>query len=217
MRMSLPGRRRLAGDDRIDVRIEEHRLKPREQLIERFALLQREAGARLFGRVRRRRERVRRAAQHELARRQVVVRTVVDPEELGVALDLVERRLVDLSRGCVTIASSTSRISRFGAYRLIVEDVAAGERRLIQMPDERLFLQRQRLKAVGIDLHDGRLVNALEQVRPFGPSAAGAGGRSGRVRGVARPAGGGSNYRHDGDGPLQHGTRPLNRICAHQT
>ena len=74
----------------------------------------------------------------------------------------------------MTIASSTSRISRFVRVPLVVEDVAAGERRLVQVPDERLLLQRQRLKAVGVQLHDGRIVDALEQVRPVDCCAAGA-------------------------------------------
>ena len=37
-RMSLPGARRLVGDDRVDVRVEEHRLQAREHRVERLAL-----------------------------------------------------------------------------------------------------------------------------------------------------------------------------------
>ena len=54
------------------------------------------------------------------------------------------------------------------AMTLVVIDVAAGDRRLIQMPDERLLLQRQLVEAVGVQLDDRRVVDLLEQVRPRG-------------------------------------------------
>ena len=66
---------------------------------------------------------------------------------------------------------------------LVVEDVAAGERRLIQMPDERLLFERQLAEAVRVQLHDGRIVDALEQVLAVDPpwrscgASAGAAGR----------------------------------------
>ena len=47
---------------------------------------------------------------------------------------------------------------------LIDEDVAAGQRRLVEMPDQRLLLERQRRKAVRIQLDDGGVVDAIEQV-----------------------------------------------------
>ena len=47
---------------------------------------------------------------------------------------------------------------------LVVIDVAAGERGLIQMPDQRLLLQRQLVEAVRIQLNDGRIVDLLEQI-----------------------------------------------------
>ena len=47
---------------------------------------------------------------------------------------------------------------------LVDEDVAPGQRRLVEVPDQRLLLQRQRREAVGVQLHDGRIVDALEQV-----------------------------------------------------
>ena len=47
---------------------------------------------------------------------------------------------------------------------LIEEDVAAGDRRLVEVPDERLLLERQRREAVRVQLHDRRIVDALEQV-----------------------------------------------------
>ena len=47
---------------------------------------------------------------------------------------------------------------------LVVVDVAAGQGRLIEMPDQHLLLERQLLEAVRIELHDRRVVHALEQV-----------------------------------------------------
>ena len=52
------------------------------------------------------------------------------------------------------------------AMTLVVVDVPAGERGLIQMPDEGLVLQVQLLEAVGVELHDRRIVDLLEQVGP---------------------------------------------------
>ena len=75
-------RRRLAGDDRIDIRVEEVRLKASEHLVEGLTRLQREGGASLFGRVCRGRKRLRGALQHEFAGRQIVVRAAVDPERI---------------------------------------------------------------------------------------------------------------------------------------
>ena len=72
--------------------------KPRQRGVERLACRQRERRAvcrRSLGRCR---KRLRRALEHELAGREVVVGTVVDPEQLGVALDLRERRRVDAFR-----------------------------------------------------------------------------------------------------------------------
>jgi len=41
---------------------------------------------------------------------------------------------------------------------------AAGERGLIEMPAQDLVLDRQTFEAVGVDLHDRDVVDALEQV-----------------------------------------------------
>ena len=45
---------------------------------------------------------------------------------------------------------------------LIVEDVAASQRCFVEVPDERLLLERQRLKAVGVELYDGGILDLLE-------------------------------------------------------
>ena len=51
---------------------------------------------------------------------------------------------------------------------LVVKDVAAGERRLVEVPDQQLLIERQVGKAVGVQLRDGRIVNPLEQVFAIG-------------------------------------------------
>ena len=47
---------------------------------------------------------------------------------------------------------------------LVVEDVASGDGRLSQVPDERPVAQRQIAESVRIELDDRRFVDALEQV-----------------------------------------------------
>ena len=64
------------------------------------------------------------------------------------------------------IASSMARIAEVMAMALVVIDVAAGQRGLVQMPDEHLLLQWQRVEAVRIQLHNRRIVYLLEQIRP---------------------------------------------------
>ena len=51
---------------------------------------------------------------------------------------------------------------------LVEEDVAPGNRRLGEMPDERLLAQRQITKTVRVQLNHGGLANAFEQVFPSG-------------------------------------------------
>jgi len=47
---------------------------------------------------------------------------------------------------------------------LIDEDVAPGQRRLVEMPDQRLLLERQRREAVRIQLDNGGVIDAIEKV-----------------------------------------------------
>ena len=47
---------------------------------------------------------------------------------------------------------------------LVVIDVAPGDRRLVEVIDERLLAERQLVEAVGIELHDGGVVDPLEQI-----------------------------------------------------
>ena len=79
------------------------------------------------------------------------------------------------------ISASTSRIDLFAVAKnrlekiadvevqrmpLVVVDVAAGKRGQVEMPDEDLVAQRQRCESVRINLHDRRIVNALEEILP---------------------------------------------------
>ena len=57
-------------------------------------------------------------------------------------------------------------------------DVAAGERRLVEVIDERLLTQRQRRESVGVQLHDGGIVDLLEQIRALGRRGWRDGGRT---------------------------------------
>jgi hypothetical protein len=59
------------------------------------------------------------------------------------------------------------------AMLLVVEDIAPGNGRLGEVIDERPLAQRQRRETVRIQLHDRRIVNALEQVFPLGGRAGG--------------------------------------------
>jgi hypothetical protein len=95
-------------------------------------------------------------------------------------------------------------VTHLEAWRvpLIEVDVATGKSRLVEMPDQRLFLERQTSKAVGIHLHDGCVVDPFEQVGALrGCGWSGRRGNSGRV---AASAGDGSEYRHHDDKPLRH-------------
>lgn len=54
------------------------------------------------------------------------------------------------------------------AMALVVIDVAAGERGLVQMPDQRLLFQRQLVEPVGVQLDDRGIVDLFEQVLAAG-------------------------------------------------
>ena len=105
--------------------------------------------------------------EQELARRQVVVRAGVEPEQLGVARQLRQRLVGNAVRMPQDLLEQPPD-AEVMAMALVVIDVAAGERGLIQMPDERLLRERQLLEAVGVQLDDRRVVDLLEQVAPIG-------------------------------------------------
>ena len=71
--------------------------------------------------------------------------------------------------GCVMIASRTPAHLERVAMLLVVEDVAPGERRLREVIRQRLLFQRQRRELIRIELHDGRVVHAFEQIFPLCP------------------------------------------------
>ena len=194
-------RRRLGRHHRVDVGIEEHRVQPGEQLIQRLTVRRREPRARPGRGVRCGLERFRGAGQHELTRALVVVRTAVDPEQFGVPEDLRVRLGLDSRRG----DDRLEHVAHLETPRvlLIVEDVAAGKRRLIEMPDERFLGERQIAESVRVHLHDGRVANALEEIRPPGRCRRGIGRRCGGIRRPAT-ARGGSEYGHHSEGPLEH-------------
>ena len=76
-----------------------------------------------------------------------------------------------------------------GDVLINLKDVAPGNRRLVEMPDERLLLERQLAKPVRIHLHDRRVVHPLEQ-RPQGWQQLGRyGDRRGSIRCAALAAG----------------------------
>ena len=50
---------------------------------------------------------------------------------------------------------------------LVVKNIAAGDSRLVEMPDQDALIDRQRLETVGVQLHDRGFVDALEQILAF--------------------------------------------------
>ena len=45
---------------------------------------------------------------------------------------------------------------------LVVVDVPAGERRLVQVPDQHLLLQGQVGESIGVELHDRRVADPFQ-------------------------------------------------------
>ena len=113
----------------------------REQLLERFTWLEMEPRA-VPGRERRRLEKLgRRQVEDELARRQVVVRAAVDPEQLRVAREFTaKRRRQRLAVGDDLFDDVAHREAV--AIALIEIDVAATKGGLVEVPDERLVAKR---------------------------------------------------------------------------
>ena len=151
---------------RIDGGVEEHRAEPRKFLIDRLVagrILRAGLGRRLDGGL----QLIGRDLQHELPRREVVVRAVVEPEQLRVALDVGEHGGVDPLRMRDDLLDDLAHFKRV-LVLLVDEDVAAGQGRHIQVVDQGLLLQRQRREAVGVELHDRGVVHALEQVFAIG-------------------------------------------------
>ncbi len=159
---AAPGR--LGRDRRIERRIEEHRPQPHQHLIDRFARAQRERRAFLGGGVYRRRKLFGRALQDELSRGEIVIGPAVGPEQLRVAFDFGAHRR--LARGMADERLHDVAHVEVVDVPLVVEDVAAGDRRLIEVPGQDALLDRQRREPVRVQLHDGGFVDPLHQIRP---------------------------------------------------
>jgi hypothetical protein len=95
---------------------------------------------------------------------EVVVGSGVQPEQLGVLLDFLERGRVDVRRvredGFEHVAHR-----QVAGVALVVKNVASRDRRLGEVPHERSLAERQIAEAVGVELHDGGFADALEQIR----------------------------------------------------
>ena len=159
----LAGTGGLVGDDGLEAGIEEQRRHPLRHLPEVLAVTQRELGPGPGRRPDRVRERGGGRLHHEPAGREAVERTGVDPEELRVLLDRGQRPAVDAAGTGDDLLEDLAHLEVV-LVALVVVDVTPGQRRLIQMPDECLVAQRQRLEAVGVELHDRRVVDPLQQV-----------------------------------------------------
>ena len=183
--------RRLVRDDRIDVRVEEERRHPREHRVEGFAVAERESRSRVQGRMRRGGELLRGALEDELARGQVVVRSRVQPEQLRVAGDFRERRGIHAGAVGEHFLEDVAHLEVV-RVALVVKNVASGKRRLVQVPDQDLVVERQLVEAVGIHLHDRRIVDAFEQVAPGVDRRRDRGRHRPRRPVVALPAGAGT-------------------------
>ncbi len=172
----LAGPRRLVGDDRLDAGVEERGLQSRQHRVERLAARPGNRRSILHGSLRGSSKGLRSALEDELARGQVVVWSRVDPEELRVALDFSQHRSVDALRVRQDFLEDVAHLEVVHVA-LVVIDVAACERGLIQVPDELLLFERELLEAVGVHLHDRCIVHPLEEILPL---------RDGRCGGRAR-------------------------------
>ena len=103
--------------------------------------------------------------EQELPRGEVVVRTGVDPEQLGVTRDFLQRVVRDAGRVPQDLFEQAPH-AEVETMTLVIIDIAPGDRRSIQVINHRLLVQRQRVEAVRIQLNHGRIVNLLEQIRP---------------------------------------------------
>ena len=158
---------RLAGHHRLEVGIEEHPREALDALGDRLAGLEIEAGTVDGGDFHRLDQLPAIEPEQELPGRQVVVRSGVQPEQLGVASQLFEN-VVGNPRRVPDDLLEHFPDAEVVAVALVVVDVTAGERGAVKMPDEGFLPQRQLLKAIGVQLHDRGIVNLLEQVAPVG-------------------------------------------------
>ena len=155
--------RRLVGDHRLEVGVEEHARIALDEVGHPLARRQVELRAVDLGNLGRLDEPLAIEVEQELARREVVVWPGVEPEELRVTRDLGQR-LVGNALGVANDDLEKAPHPQVMAVALVVVDVAPGERRLVEVPHQRLLVLRQRVEAVRIQLHDGCVVDLLQQV-----------------------------------------------------
>ena len=98
------------------------------------------------------------------------MRARVDPEQLRVAADLRQRRGIDAGRVRDDFFQQLAHLER-RAVALVVVDVAAGKRGLVQVPGKDLLVSRQRFKPVRVALHHRGVVDLFEQVLSFHQSS----------------------------------------------
>jgi hypothetical protein len=171
----MVGRRHLARHHRLDGGVEEHRRQPVQQIAEGLAIAKRKARASRGGGLDGGCERFGRHINHELARRQRVVGAGVDPDQLGVVDDRRAAR-VRQRRGVTDQRVERPAQRQVVTMALVVIDVAAGQRRLVEVPGQDLGRRRQGVEPVGVVLHHRRLADPLEQIGSLGR------GRSRRCR-----------------------------------
>ena len=163
--MSRPGPGVFCVSTGSNVAIEQDGREALRQVARRFPRHARAAAPRRPPRPRRRGSTLERRAAAALARGDAVVRAAVDPEQLRVAADL--RADVGRQRAGVRQDALEHRAHlEVVGVALVVVDVAAGERRQIEVPGQQLLAQRQAAEAVGVDLHDGHVVYVLEKIPP---------------------------------------------------
>jgi len=161
------GARRFTRHRGIELGVEEHRAQAREQSVERFAGFE---GNRAPARAAACAERSNASGEHastNLRAVRLLYGPVLIQKQLGVSLDLVERRAIGVRGGGHNRLEDIAHLETV-CVALVVEDVAAGDRGLRQMPHERLLAQRQIPKPVRVQLHDGGFSDAFEQIRSIG-------------------------------------------------
>jgi hypothetical protein len=103
-----------------------------------------------------------------------VVRTVVDPEQLEVARELLRERGVERLAPEVELLEEVPELERVPVL-LVDEDVPPRDRGLRQVPREQPVLLGKTREAVRVELDDGRVVDRLDQPGAVGGLLRGSG------------------------------------------
>ena len=162
--MSPPGPGVFLRDHRIDRGVEQEGSEPAGQAGRRLSWRRTHRGAGA-GRGFHRLDQLGLAeTQHELSGGEVVVAPAVQPEQLGVTPHLGPGRWHQ------RVLVRDQRLEQVAhlevvAVALVVVDVPAGQRRLVEVPHEHLLVERQGREPIGVELHDRRIVDAFEQVQ----------------------------------------------------